>query len=149
MKYKRKKLNLKIKTKFQIWMLIRILGAILLSSGIAAIILYFYASQEIGESFYDAHIKIRKVSDLLLPVLLAGTFTSLLSGTILVIFLPQKIAGPIYRIEEDLKEIQNGNFNKKIKLRNGDPLQDLAKRINDTVFMFCSKIKEKGSYRIP
>ncbi|MFO7605805.1 MAG: methyl-accepting chemotaxis protein, partial [Desulfurivibrionaceae bacterium] len=95
MHYKRKKLNLAVKKEFQKWLLVRILGTILLSSVVAAVILYFYSSRELGESFYDAHIKIRRVSDLLLPVILAGSFVSLLSGTLLALFLPQKIAGPV------------------------------------------------------
>ena len=72
MKHKRKKLNLQVKRQFQVWLLVRILGTVLLSSGVAALILYFYAHQEVGASFYDAHIKIRRVSDLLIPVVLAG-----------------------------------------------------------------------------
>ncbi|MBU0484598.1 MAG: methyl-accepting chemotaxis protein [Proteobacteria bacterium] len=141
MQYKRKKLNLQVKKRFQMWLLTRILGTVLLSSIIAAIILYFYSSQEVGNSFYDAHIKIRKVSDLLIPVILAGTFVSLFSGTLLALFLPQKLAGPVFRIEEDLKIIQAGNIDKEIKLREEDPLKELADTINDTISYLRSKIK--------
>ena len=100
--YKRKKLNLQVKKELQKWLLIRIFGTILLSSMAAGIILFFYARQEVGASFYEAHIKIRHVSDLLLPVVSAGAIISLISGTLLALFLPQKIAGPIYRLEKKL-----------------------------------------------
>ncbi|NTV13094.1 MAG: methyl-accepting chemotaxis protein [Desulfobulbaceae bacterium] len=133
MKYNRSKLNLKIKRQFQMWLLSRIVGTILLSSLVAAAILFLYARQEVGNSFYEAHIKIRYVSDLLIPVVLAGSLVSLISGTLLAIFLPQKIAGPIFRIEEDLKYIQNGHLDKKITLREGDPLHDFAETINTTL----------------
>ena len=133
MNYKRSRLNLKIKRQFQVWLLARIGGTILLSSLVAALILYFYARQEVGASFYEAHIKIRYVSDLLIPVVVAGSFVSLISGVLLAIFLPQKIAGPIFRIEEDLRYIQNGHLDKEIKLREGDPLQDFAETINTTL----------------
>lgn len=139
---KRKKLNLKVKSQFQRWLLLRMLGTVLLSSVVAAIILYLYSSQEIGGSFYDAHIKIRRVSDLLLPVIIAGSFVSLLSGTIVALFLPQKIAGPVFRIEQDLKEIQAGNLKKEIVLRKGDPLRDLAETINTTISFLCAKINK-------
>lgn len=143
MHYKRKKLNLQVKNQFQRWLLVRILGTVFLSSVVAAIILYFYSSQEIGASFYDAHIKVRRVSDLLLPVILAGSFVSLLSGTLLALFLPQRIAGPIFRIEEDLKEIQTGNLKKEIRLRDGDPMQELAQIINATISFLCAKIEKR------
>ena len=141
---KRKKLNLQVKSEFQRWLLVRILATVILSSVVAAVILYFYSSQEIGESFYDAHIKIRRVSDLLLPVIIAGSFISLLSGTVLALFLPQKIAGPVFRIEEDLKEVRAGNLKKEIRLREGDPLKDLATAINKTISFLCAKIEKKG-----
>lgn len=131
--YKRKKLNLQVKRRFQMWLLVRILGSVLASSLVAAVILYFYSNREVGQSFYEAHITIRRVSDLLVPVILAGSIVSLISGALIAIFLPQKIAGPVYRMEEDLKAIQEGNLDKEIRLREGDPLQGLAEMINQTI----------------
>ncbi|MBU1138727.1 MAG: methyl-accepting chemotaxis protein [Proteobacteria bacterium] len=128
--YKRKRINLGVKKYFQKWLLIRILGMIIFSSIIAALILYFYARQEITSSFFDAHIKIRRVSDLLLPVVAAGSMVSLISGIILSLFLPQKIAGPIFRIEQGLKPIQDGDFTSLISLRKDDVLKDLAGEVN-------------------
>lgn len=133
MKHKRKKLNIGIKRNFQMWMLVRILGTVSVSAIVSVSVLYFYAQQEISGTLYDIHITLQKVSDLLLPVILSGAVMSFLSGLALAIFLPQKIAGPIYRIEQDLEEIKNGNINKKIVLRAKDPLKDLADKINETV----------------
>lgn len=139
---KRKKLNLSVKREFQIWLLVRIIGTILLCALVSALILYFYSRQEISESFYDAHVKIRHVSDLLLPVILVGVSVSLISGVVLALFLPQKIAGPVFRIEQDLKEIQKGDLDKVIRLREKDPLHDLAKTINDTIVMLVERIRK-------
>ena len=129
--FKRKKLNLKVEREFQLWLLVRILGVIILCSAVAGGILFFYARHETASSFYQAHIKIRRVSDLLLPVVLAGSLVSLVSGAILAIFLPQKIAGPIYRIEKDLEPFQSeGDLTVSIHLRRGDTLQDFARNLN-------------------
>ncbi len=132
MRVKRKKLNLNVKKEFQMWLLLRIFGTVLLSSIIAAIVLYFYSRQELSGSFFDAHIKLRRVSDLLLPVIFAGSFVSLFAGTLLAIFLPQKIAGPIFRVEQDLHLIGNGDLTGEIRLRQGDVLHELAETVNDT-----------------
>lgn len=126
----RKKLNLAVKREFQRWMLKQVLVAVVISSVVAAIILYFYARQEVIGSFFDAHVKIRRVSDLLLPVVCAGSAVSLAVGVFLSLFLPQKIAGPIYRIELTLKEIGDGDLTKTVKLRDGDTLKDLADNVN-------------------
>ncbi len=140
--YKRKKLNLKVKRDFQIWLLVRILGTIMISSIIAALILYFYASREVGDSFYQAHVEIRRVSDLLLPVIGVGSLVSFLSGLAIIIFLPQKIAGPIFRIEKDLKAVEQGDLTKQIKLRSKDIMQDLSDSINTTVGSLRAKFQD-------
>lgn len=139
--YKRKKLNLNVKREFQKWLLLRILGTIILSSLVAGLILYFYARHETTASFYEAHIKIRRVSDLLLPVIAAGSFVSLIGGAMLALFLPQKVAGPIFRIEQDLKSVRDGDMTVEIRLRKNDPLKDLASSINKTIVSIREKIQ--------
>jgi len=129
----RKILNLQVKKSFQRWLLLQVTGAVLLSAGLAAVVLYFYARQEVGESFYSAHVAIRRVSDLLLPVILAGTAVSLVAGGLLALFLPQKIAGPLYRFEESLRQLGEGDLTVKVVLRKGDILVDFADTVNETI----------------
>jgi methyl-accepting chemotaxis protein len=131
--YKRKKLNLAVKRDFQRWLLLRIFSVVLLSSLVAALIFFIYTRRELGASFYEAHITVRQVSDLLWLVVAAGALVSLLSGMALALFLPQKLAGPIYRIERELEGVRRGDLTVQIKLRSGDPLHDLAGCINRTV----------------
>ncbi|MEW6218286.1 MAG: methyl-accepting chemotaxis protein [Thermodesulfobacteriota bacterium] len=140
--YKRKKLNLNVKRQFQVWLLVRILGTIILSSLVAALILYFYARHETAASFYEAHLKIRRVSDLLLPVVIAGSLVSLLGGALLAIFLPQKIAGPMYRIEQDLQAVQRGDLTVQVRLREHDTMKDLAATINATLASLRDGLRE-------
>ena len=137
----RRKLNLQVKRDFQRWLLMQVGGAVLLSAAVAAGVLYFYARQEVGESFYSAHVTIRRVSDLLLPVILAGAGVSLLSGILMAIFIPQKIAGPIYRIEEELRQLGDGDLTVQIRLRQGDILMDFADTVNNSVEQLRGRVK--------
>ena len=132
-KHKRKLLNISIEKEFQMWLMIRIFGIIILSSVLAAAVLFFYARHETVTSFYSAHIKIRRVSDLLLPVILCGSFVSLMAGTFLAFFLPQKIAGPLYRVEADLQAVRNGDLTVVIKLREHDTLKSFVVIINEVI----------------
>ncbi len=138
----RKKLNLEVKQEFQRWMLLKVFVAVAISALIAACVLYFYARQEVVGSFFDAHVKLRRVSDLLLPVVVAGSMVSLVAGSLLALFLPQKIAGPIFRIERDLKAIENGDLTTKVKLRTDDTLQDFAETVTRTVDSVRSRVHE-------
>ncbi|BCA79358.1 methyl-accepting chemotaxis protein [Desulfuromonas sp. AOP6] len=139
--FKRKKLNLQVEREFQLWLLVRILGVILLCSVVAGLILYLFARQETAASFYQAHIKIRRVSDLLFPVVAAGSLVSLASGVLLALFLPQKIAGPIYRIEKDLEQFKHGDLTVTIRLRQGDTLQDFSQNLNNMVISIRERVQ--------
>jgi len=132
-KHKRKLLNLAVEKEFQRWLLVRIFGVIILSSVLAALILFFYARHETVTSFYSAHIKIRRVSDLLLPVIFCGASVSLFAGALLAFFLPQKIAGPIFRIEKELQAVRRGDLTVVIRLRKHDTLQTFAAKINEVI----------------
>lgn len=133
MAYQRKKLNLSVKHKFQMWLLIRIFGTVILSSIIAAVILYFYSRHEISGNFYSAHIQLRRVSDLLMPVIAAGSIVSLTAGMVLALFLPQKIAGPLFHIEKSLRQLGTGNLQVRIKLRRNDTLEEFAEIANTSI----------------
>lgn len=131
--YRRKQLNINVKSEFQRWLLWRIFGVVLLSALVAALVLYFYARHETVTSFYDAHIKLRRVSDLLLPVVLSGVGVSLLGGLALALFLPQKIAGPLYNIERTLGRVRDGSLLPRVKLRENDCLEEMAAEVNRTL----------------
>ena len=131
--HKRKKLNLKIKQDFQAWLLIRIMGTILVTIGVASIVIYFYSRTVVDADFLSHSLKVRKISEVLLPVLFAAALTSIVAGLLLALFLPQKIAGPIFRVEQDLRQIREGDLTKKVTLRCGDILPELAEHVNMTV----------------
>ncbi len=129
----RKRLNLQVKRHLQIWLMVRIGGIIILTSIISALILYGYAHHETINSFYDAHIKLRRLSELLIPVVLAGSFVSLIGGILVAIFLPQKLAGPLFRVEKDFNTVKDGDLTIRIHLRNNDSLLSFAERLNATI----------------
>jgi methyl-accepting chemotaxis protein len=131
--YKRKKINLKVKQDFQIWLLLRIMGTSLLTIVMASILLYLYAKGIVDAEYLSFKPDVRKVSEVLLPVLIAASLTSIVAGLLLALFLPQKIAGPIFRIEQDLLEIRTGDLTKTVNLRCADILKELAESVNMTV----------------
>jgi methyl-accepting chemotaxis protein len=67
---------------------------------------------------------------------------SLLSGMALALFLPQKLAGPIYRIEQDLEVIRQGDLTCQIRLRKNDTLTELADSVNETTTDLRARIQE-------
>ncbi len=48
-------------------------------------------------------------------------------------FVTHRLAGPLYRLEKIAKEVQGGDLSLRIRLRDGDDLQELAEAFNQTV----------------
>lgn len=63
---------------------------------------------------------------LFLRLLLVTPLVALVS-----ILLSHRIAGPVYRIEQFLKSVAQGDLSMKLRLRKGDELRDLADAINE------------------
>ena len=140
--HKRKKLNLKIKQDFQIWLLVRIMGTSLLTIVLASVLLYLYAKGVVDAEYLSFKTDIRKVSEVLLPVLLAASLTSIVCGLLIALFLPQKIAGPIFRIEQDMQQVSTGDLTKTVNLRSADILKDFSETINMAIGNIGNMVKD-------
>ncbi len=55
------------------------------------------------------------------------------SAVIFSLYLTHRVAGPLYRLEQSAQELRKGNLYLRIKLREGDDLQELAEALNATV----------------
>lgn len=62
---------------------------------------------------------------------LAGSFALLLPLTLLVgVLMTHRIAGPVYRLETFLKQVESGEAREDCRLRKGDELQELCALVN-------------------
>lgn len=113
----------------------RLLGMIMLVVIISTIInaasFYFFSNHEIGNSLMQFHVKARSFLDILFPFIIFSLVIGILVALAITIFMPQRIAGPLYRIEKDIKEkLGEGNLAVKFTVRGGNELGDLADALN-------------------
>lgn len=138
---KRKTVHFGIKRDFQVWLLIRILTTAVLTIIIAAVFSYLYAKNVVATDILSFKANIRIVEEEFWPTFLAAVLASIFSGLLLALFLPKKIAGPLYRIEADLKQIGAGDLTKTIRIRSGDILAEHADAVNLAVDQIGTMIK--------
>jgi methyl-accepting chemotaxis protein len=97
-------------------------------------LLYFVAGQEISGSLFDAHATLQHTWQLLFPTVLTMYLALILSGAAvsyaLIVYLSHKIAGPLFRIEQDMKAVTNGKISTRIKLRATDQIQEIMGAFN-------------------
>ena len=118
------------------------MGIILLTIAITSILTYLYSRGVIDAEELSFKSKVRQLSEVMLPVLAAGSLTSIIAGLLLALFLPQKIAGPIYRIEQNMLQVGTGNLTKIITLRKDDILKDFAASVNTAVADIGNMVKD-------
>lgn len=140
--HKRKRLNLSIKTKMQFRMIRQTSVIVFGCLFFICVIFYYYSNREIGASFFAFHVKARNFLDMLWPMVAVSFLASLLIGVVASLFFPKVYVGPLYRIEEDLKQALSGDLTKRIRLRDGDEGQELAKQLNDFFDTVSEKIVE-------
>ena len=139
---RRKHLNFSIKRKLQLRLFIKVLTIAIVAVGIMGAIFYFYSEREISSSYRQFHINAKNFLDLLLPVVVLSLLAAVVVSISITLFFPIKIAGPLYRIERDLKEkLANGDLTVRFHLRKGDEVDDLAEAVNICVENWKEKIE--------
>ncbi|MGE4579893.1 MAG: HAMP domain-containing protein [Desulfuromonadales bacterium] len=137
---KRKFLNLSIHSAMQWRMIARISSILFICLLLSSAVYYHFANVEITSSFKLFHIKARSFLDMLLPTVAYSFVFSLVVGFIASLFFPKNYAGSVYRIEQDLKQIREGDLRKRITLRKGDEVKELADQVNTLVQQFHDQV---------
>ncbi|MBI5748583.1 MAG: methyl-accepting chemotaxis protein [Nitrospinae bacterium] len=130
-KHRSSKINYSIKTRFQIMLFLKVAVIVLVSIIVTTSVFYIYANREIGDSFKHFHVTARNFLDYLLPAVMVSGGLGIIVALGITMFFPHSFAGPLYRIERDMKEkIGEGDLTIRFKLRNGDQVKELAESLN-------------------
>ena len=97
---------------------------------IASGLFYLLANRELSAEYYKAHSTLRYVMQNLLPWLLLVNLAGILVVLFLAVFYTHRIAGPAYRIQQDLGKIGQGILTTRVKTRRKDQLKGLESEVN-------------------
>ena len=142
---KKRRTKLFIIRGFQIRYIFLILVFMFAIAILSGYIVYFTAWVMFGEQLArvypqgDLLVIVNKVNLALLVRLALISPLVILIGLV----LSNRIAGPIYSIQNYLKELLEGRYDKRLKLREKDELKDVAEAINSLV----SKLKNDQSLK--
>jgi len=99
-----------------------ILLGLLLFVGITAL---YYAFARAGGKAPDPQVLL-----VILPPLLLNDLAIMVVAIVIGIFMSHHIAGPVYRIAEDIDRVLSGEHGVRVHLRQKDALEDLAGKVN-------------------
>jgi methyl-accepting chemotaxis protein len=91
-------------------------------------------------------LQLGKTPFILFKEILSAHWIFIATGGVLVViaslFLSHRVAGPLYRFEKSLEEMNGRNFDFKIRLRSKDEGKELARMLNDLNSMLSSQLGE-------
>lgn len=120
---------------------------LILIGGLLSFALTMFVSQDTLTSSYNgSKLVIEKTSSAIMPsVIIATVITTVVISVIaaiMMLFVTHKIAGPMYRFENDLKVIAEGDLKKQIRLRDGDQFSGVVGSLNEMVESLNDKVSE-------
>ena len=134
-KYKNKRKNYFIKKDFQIRFIVKFCTLVILGAVVSGTIIYAMSISTVTTTFENSRLIIKSTAEFILPaVLLSSTIVVLLLGLATVaitLVASNRVAGPIYRMKKDIREVASGNLRKKFSLRHRDEGKDLAASLNE------------------
>ena len=126
-----------------------ILGFILVNVLILIIFgigLYIFLNSEIDSNLNSAHVTYRNIKDMLFPIILTLSIINILVSSILIfVFVMMasfRIAGPLYRFNEALKDMGNKNLKPGTSLRKSDQLYECSITLTSTVEILANDFSE-------
>ena len=135
------------------FLLLVVLSLLLFSGGMAT---YYWIRYMAGENVFAEFIYIQKQVrvtndegevvgtrsemqppvnrlELILPPILINNLVIMIIIAVIGIFYSHRIAGPIYRMQQDLTRVIEGEEGVRIRLRKKDTMQSLANKINQLI----------------
>jgi methyl-accepting chemotaxis protein len=133
-----------IKKDFQTKFIVKFCLLILAGVIISTVVVFLFTRGTLTSSFEHGRLVIKNTSLAILPAVMYTNIVTLglisLASILVTLFVSHKIAGPLFRIVEDLKIIEQGDLTKKISFRGKDQLTELADSINKTTTSLHEKV---------
>lgn len=149
----KKRKRIFIKKDYQFKFVLKFCVLVLVGAIVSTGLLFLFCQDTLTSSFEQSRLVIRSTSLAILPAVIYTNLITLVLITvatiIVTLYISHRLAGPLYRFEEGLKEVGAGDLTKDIRLRKKDQIQDMAAGLNkmidslrDKVFTIQSDVKQ-------
>lgn len=117
---------------------------VLISSFFLTAIFSILSADTLTIVYNDNNLNIGKTPFILFKEILGANWIFAVTGGVLVVvasmFLTHRVAGPLYRFERSLEEMNGKNFDFEIRLRRKDEGKELARMLNELNTMLSSQL---------
>lgn len=126
--------NYFIKKEFQTKFIMKFCVLVTLTAIISAFLVYLFLSHSVTTVFENSRIMIKPSTEFIMPGLILSSLISIIlvsvATIIVVLFISHRIAGPLYKLENSLERMGEGDISFDISFRKGDEARVLSEVFN-------------------
>ena len=135
-------INKSFQTKFILKFCILVIVAAIISS----VMIYRFSSGSVTTVFEDSRLQIKPSTQFIMPALIVGSLLSIIlvgvATIIIVLFMSHKIAGPLYKLQNSIVRMGEGDISFYVDFRTGDEVKKLSDDFNMTLRRLNSLLLE-------
>lgn len=135
-----------IKKGFQFRFILKFCMILLAGVLISTALLFIFSQDTLTSSFSHSRLVIRSTAEAMLPAIITTNLISLaliiVTTIIVTLYISHKIAGPIFRLESEIRRIGEGDLSATIALRSKDQMLEFARRVNEMTAGLHQRISE-------
>ncbi len=141
-----KRRQLYINRDFQTRFILKFCLILLLGGAISIGLTFFNTQESLTSSFSNSKLVIQNTSLAIMPSVIYTTLISTLVIGLIVIMVTllasHKIAGPMFRFEQDINNIAAGDLKSRIDIRKEDQFQAIATSLNNMIDSLNTKFSD-------
>jgi methyl-accepting chemotaxis protein len=126
--------NYFIKKRFQTVFFLKFVALLLVESLLITALLLLFSNDTVTTGYLNSTLRIEKTPDFFFTSFLLIILITMvgigIAAMVMFILLSHRIAGPMYRFEKALKEIEDGDLTARVDIRKTDQLTELKDSIN-------------------
>jgi len=136
--------NYFIKRDFQFKFILKfcliLIAGIIVSTGLV----FLFSQQTLTSSFDNSRLVVEQTGYAIMPTLIITNLVTLAIITLAAIgvtlFVSHRVAGPMFRFEQDIKKIAQGDLSVRVNLRQKDQFSEMAYAFNEMALNLHKKI---------
>jgi len=136
--------NYLINKRFQFSFSAKFVILLLIESLLIVTLFYYLSSDTVTTGYVNSTLTVETTRNFFsFPFLLLTLIVAVgiaLSGMIVFILLSHRIAGPLYRFETTLKQLQEGDMTTNVHLRKKDQLSEVQEQLNGLIRSLDSRL---------
>ncbi|MDD5644395.1 MAG: HAMP domain-containing protein [bacterium] len=134
------------KAKFQQKFIITFCVLVIIGSLLAGLLIYAMTKSTFTTAFVNSRLEMKNTADFILPaVIMSGIIVVICVGigtVILTLYTSNRIAGPLKRMEGEIKDVAGGNLRKRFSVRELDEIKSLSEELDEMALKLKSNIQD-------